>query len=64
MWDLYNEPGSLVLEKKSFTFLEYVWNWAHEIRPSQPLTFALMEQLEIQSISLNKIKSDRHFSYI
>ena len=58
MWDLYNEPGQFGIGEKSFTFLEYVWNWAHEIRPSQPLTSCLDGAIGDSIISLNKIKSD------
>ena len=58
MWDLYNEPGQFGIGEKSFTFLEYVWNWAHEIRPSQPLTSCLDGAIGDSIISLNKINSD------
>ncbi|MDA7600119.1 1,4-beta-xylanase [Gammaproteobacteria bacterium] len=58
MWDLYNEPGQFGIGEKSFTFLEYVWNWAHEIRPSQPLTSCIDGAIGDSIISLNKIKSD------
>jgi hypothetical protein len=58
MWDLYNEPGQFGIGEKSFTFLEYVWNWAHEIRPSQPLTSCIDGAIGDSIILLNKIKSD------
>jgi hypothetical protein len=37
-WDLYNEPGSRLLEDRSIALLNAVWAWAWEVRPSQPLT--------------------------
>ena len=37
MWDLYNEPGQFGVGEKSYDLLSMCWDWAHEIRPSQPL---------------------------
>lgn len=58
MWDLYNEPGQFGIGEKSYTLLDYVWNWAHEIRPSQPLTSCLDGSIGNSIISLNQSKSD------
>ena len=58
MWDLYNEPGQFGIGEKSYTFLKNVWDWAHEIRPSQPLTSCLDGSIGDSIISLNKSKSD------
>lgn len=38
MWDLYNEPGNSQYGNKSMTLLKKVFEWAWDIRPSQPLT--------------------------
>ena len=40
MWDLYNEPGNSGYGNSSQTLLKHVFEWAREIRPSQPLTAA------------------------
>ena len=37
MWDLYNEPGNSGMGNKSFQLLQYTWDWAQAVRPSQPL---------------------------
>lgn len=37
-WDLYNEPGNNGYGDSSLPLLEKVFEWAWEIRPSQPLT--------------------------
>ncbi len=38
MWDLYNEPGNNKLGNKSMPLLRKVFEWAWEVRPSQPLS--------------------------
>jgi hypothetical protein len=58
MWDLYNEPGQFGIGEISYTFLEYVWSWAHEVRPSQPLTSCLDGSIGDKIINLNTSKSD------
>tara|TARA_B100000795_G_scaffold68596_1_gene47591 strand:+ start:1526 stop:2572 length:1047 start_codon:yes stop_codon:yes gene_type:complete len=58
MWDLYNEPGQFGIGETSFTLLEYVWDWAHEVRPSQPLTACLDGAIGDNIIALNKKNSD------
>ena len=58
MWDLYNEPGQFGIGEKSYRFLEYVWSWAHEVRPSQPLTSCLDGSIGDEIIALNASKSD------
>jgi hypothetical protein len=37
-WDLYNEPGASGYDNSSLELLAKVFEWAWEIRPSQPLT--------------------------
>lgn len=37
-WDLYNEPGNSGYQNRSMPLLKKVFEWAWEIRPSQPLT--------------------------
>ncbi len=41
MWDLYNEPGNSGYENKSLPLLKKVFEWAWEIRPSQPLSVGI-----------------------
>lgn len=38
LWDLYNEPGNSGYESKSLPLLKKVFNWAWEVRPSQPVS--------------------------
>ncbi len=38
MWDLYNEPGNSDYNESSLPLLKKVFEWAWEVRPSQPLT--------------------------
>ena len=40
MWDLYNEPGNSNYGLSSLPLLKKIFEWAWEIRPSQPLTCA------------------------
>ena len=56
MWDIYNEPGQF--GEKAFTLLNLTWEWAHEIRPSQPLTSCLDGSIGAKNISLNTENSD------
>ncbi len=38
MWDLYNEPGNSGYGDKSLPLLKEVFEWAWDVRPSQPLS--------------------------
>ena len=38
MWDLYNEPGNSKYGNKSMPLLKKVFEWAWEVRPSQPVS--------------------------
>ncbi|MDG2061781.1 MAG: 1,4-beta-xylanase [SAR86 cluster bacterium] len=58
MWDIYNEPGQFGIGENSLRLLENVWDWSHEVRPSQPLTSCLEGSIGKQIIDLNKNKSD------
>ena len=58
MWDIYNEPGQFGIGEKAFTLLNLTWEWAHEIRPSQPLTSCLDGSIGAKNISLNTENSD------
>ena len=58
MWDIYNEPGQFGIGDKSLTLLELVWSWAHEVRPSQPLTSCLDGSVGDEVIKLNADNSD------
>jgi hypothetical protein len=41
MWDLYNEPNNSNKNYKSITLLSKVFDWAHEVRPDQPVSVGL-----------------------
>ena len=58
MWDIYNEPGQFGLGDKSLGLLQLCWEWAHEIRPSQPLTSCLDGAIGDEIIKLNGENSD------
>jgi len=58
MWDLYNEPGQFGIGEISYTLLKNVWDWAHEVRPDQPLTSCLDGSIGDSIITLNKKQSD------
>ena len=58
MWDIYNEPGQLGVGEKSITLLKLAWEWAHEIRPSQPLSACLDGSVGEEIIHINTINSD------
>ena len=58
MWDIYNEPGQFGVGDKSLTLLNFTWEWAQEIRPSQPLTACLDGSVGEEIIELNKNNSD------
>ena len=55
MWDLYNEPGQFGIGDKSLTLLELTWEWAYEVRPSQPLTACLDGSVGEGNIKLNAV---------
>ena len=58
MWDIYNEPGQFGIGENSLRLLENVWDWSHEVRPSQPLTSCLEGSIGKKIIDLNKNESD------
>ena len=58
MWDIYNEPGQFGLGDKSLSLLQLCWEWAHEIRPSQPLTSCLDGAICDEILKLNGENSD------
>ena len=58
MWDLYNEPGQFGMGNSSLKLLKLTWKWAHEVRPSQPLTACLNGSIGEEIISLNSSHSD------
>jgi len=41
MWDLYNEVGDNSKGEKSWPLLKKIYNWGHEVNPSQPITAGL-----------------------
>ena len=58
MWDIYNEPGQFGIGDNSLKLLTHTWDWAKEVRPSQPLTSCLEGSVGKEIISLNKRNSD------
>jgi hypothetical protein len=58
MWDLYNEPGQFGVGKKSLNLLQMTWDWAHSVRPSQPLTSCMDGSVGEEIIKLNAKNSD------
>ncbi len=43
MWDVYNEPGNSGYGDRSIDLVKKAFQWAHAVRPSQPLTSAAWE---------------------
>ena len=58
MWDVYNEPGQSGNGDKSNELLRLTWQWAHGVRPSQPLTACLDGSVGEKNVALNLTKSD------
>ena len=58
LWDIYNEPGQFGIGEESLDFLKLVWDWAHEVRPDQPLTSCMHGSIGENIIDLNREKSD------
>lgn len=58
MWDVYNEPGQSGNGDKSYELLQLAWQWAHHVRPSQPLTACLDGSVGDQNIARNRGQSD------
>lgn len=58
MWDVYNEPGQNGLSDVSHVLLQHVWQWAREIRPSQPLTACLRGTEGNMNLKINAMYSD------
>jgi hypothetical protein len=55
LWDLYNEPGNSGYDLKSVPLLNAVYDWAQEVRPSQPVSTGVWYGNE----TLNKIQLER-----
>jgi hypothetical protein len=58
MWDVYNEPGQSGNGEKTHELLRMTWQWAHAVRPSQPLTACLDGSAGERNIALNEAQSD------
>jgi hypothetical protein len=43
-WDLYNEPTNGGLGTATFPLLRKVIGWAHEVKPSQPLSISIFDR--------------------
>ncbi|MBK1877702.1 cellulase family glycosylhydrolase [Pelagicoccus mobilis] len=55
-WDLYNEPGHG--KNKSLKLLRDTWNWAWDVRPSQPLTACVKGSSLQEAREMNAKNSD------
>jgi hypothetical protein len=66
MWDLYNEPGNSDYGMKSLPLLREVFDWAREVRPSQPLTSAAfiggLEELDPIALELSDVVTFHDYS--
>ena len=58
MWDIYNEPGQFGIGDKALKLLQLTWEWAFEVRPSQPLTACLDGAIGDEILKLNGENSD------
>jgi hypothetical protein len=45
MWDLYNEPGNSGMGEKSLPLAEAVFGWARAMKPRQPLTMGVWDDV-------------------
>jgi hypothetical protein len=53
-WDLYNEPGNSGYNDSSMPLLKDIFEWAWEVRPSQPLTVGIWyDNKELSDFQLN-----------
>jgi GH35 family endo-1,4-beta-xylanase len=53
MWDIYNEPGQSGNGNRSFNLLRLTWDWAQNVRPSQPLVPSISSLPRMTSSSDN-----------
>jgi hypothetical protein len=58
MWDIYNEAGQFGPGDTSNELLTLTWQWAQEVRPSQPLTACLDGAVGEKNTAINLAKSD------
>jgi len=58
MWDIYNEPGAAFLGEESSVLLKLAWEWAREVKVSQPLTACLDGSGSAVNIAINADQSD------
>ena len=58
MWDIYNEPNVFGDGDGSSVLLKLTWEWAQEVRPSQPLTSCLEGSKGKGNLVLNADQSD------
>lgn len=58
MWDIYNEAGQFGPGDTSNELLTLTWQWAQEVRPSQPLTACLDGAVGEKNLAINQAKSD------
>jgi len=62
MWDLYNEPGNTDYGNRSLPLLKKVFEWAWEIRPSQPLTAGVWSS-ELPDLSKFQLENSDVITY-
>lgn len=62
MWDLYNEPGNSGYGDKSMDLLKKTFEWAWEIRPSQPLSAGIWNP-ELNKLNVFQINNSDIVTY-
>lgn len=62
IWDLYNEPGNSGYENKSMPLLQKVFEWAWEIRPSQPLSVGVWN-LKLSELNKFQVENSDIITY-
>jgi len=62
IWDLYNEPGNSKYGDRSMPLLKKVFEWAWEVRPSQPLSSGVWN-LSLPDINKFQIENSDIISY-
>ncbi|MBN1142906.1 MAG: 1,4-beta-xylanase [Bacteroidales bacterium] len=62
IWDLYNEPGNSGYGNKSLPLLKKVFEWAWEVRPSQPLSSGVWNQ-SLQELNVFQIENSDIITY-
>ncbi len=62
LWDLYNEPGNSNKKDKSIPLLTKIFEWAHAIRPEQPLSVGLWD-MDLKDLNKIQIENSDVITY-